>query len=47
MLERCRYLLVSELAMARNCEESVIEVLLTEALAKCALRFPDATEFAA
>jgi CarD family transcriptional regulator len=47
MLERCRYLLVSELAMARNCEETVIEGLLTDALAKCALRFPDAAEFAA
>jgi CarD family transcriptional regulator len=47
MLERARYLLVSELAMARNCEESKVEVLLTEALAKCNLRFPEASEFQA
>jgi CarD family transcriptional regulator len=47
MLERCRYLLVSELAMARNCAEVEIETLLTDALAKCALRFPDAADFAA
>src|SRR5579863_1392700 len=47
MLERCRYLLVSELAMARSCDETEIEELLTAALAKCALRFPDATDFAA
>ncbi len=45
MLERARYLLVSELAMARNCEEVEIEELLTKALAKCNLRFPDASEF--
>lgn len=47
MLERARYLLVSELAMARNCEESEIEELLTAALAKCKLRFPEASEFQA
>ena len=47
MLERARYLLVSELAMARSCEESKIEELLTEALAKCKLRFPEASEFQA
>ncbi len=47
MLERCRYLLVSELAMARNCEETEIEDLLTDALAKCELRFPEAADFAA
>jgi CarD family transcriptional regulator len=47
MLERARYLLVSELAMARNCEESKVEELLTGALAKCNLRFPDASEFQA
>jgi CarD family transcriptional regulator len=47
MLERARYLLVSELAMARNCEESKIEELLTVALAKCKLRFPEASEFQA
>jgi CarD family transcriptional regulator len=47
MLERARYLLVSELAMARNCEEPLIEELLTKALAKSHLRFPEATEFQA
>jgi len=45
MLERARYLLVSELAMARNCAEGDIEELLTRALAKCKLRFPDANDF--
>jgi CarD family transcriptional regulator len=45
MLERARYLLVSELAMARNCEELEIEDLLSKALAKCKLRFPEAGEF--
>jgi len=47
MLERARYLLVSELAMARNCEEAQIEDLLTKALAKSKLRFPEASEFQA
>lgn len=47
MLERARYLLVSELAMAKNCEETEIEELLTSALAKCSLRFPEASEFEA
>jgi CarD family transcriptional regulator len=47
MLERARYLLVSELAMARNVEETKIEELLTAALAKCKLRFPEASEFQA
>ena len=47
MLERARYLLVSEIAMARNVEEAKIEELLTVALAKCDLRFPDASEFQA
>lgn len=47
MLERARYLLVSELAMARNCEEAKVEELLTLALAKCNLRFPEASEFQA
>src|SRR5215831_1078638 len=45
MLERARYLLVSELAMAKNCDEPVIEEMLTRALAKCNLRFPEAAEF--
>src|ERR1700674_4719431 len=47
MLERARCLLVSELAMARNCEESKVEEILTVALAKCKLRFPEASEFQA
>ena len=47
MLERARYLLVSELAMARNCEEPQIEDILTKALSKSGLRFPDASEFEA
>jgi CarD family transcriptional regulator len=41
MLERARYLLVSELAMARNCEDAQVEDLLTKALAKSKLRFPE------
>lgn len=47
MLERARYLLVSELAMAKNCDEPQIEDLLTKALSKSNLRFPDASEFQA
>ena len=47
MLERARYLLVSELSMARNCEENKIEEMLTAALAKIKLRFPEASEFQA
>jgi CarD family transcriptional regulator, regulator of rRNA transcription len=47
MLERARYLLVSELAMAKNCEEPQVEELLTAALSKSNLRFPDASEFQA
>jgi len=47
MLERARYLLVSEIAMSRNCEENKIEELLSLALSKCNLRFPEASEFQA
>jgi CarD family transcriptional regulator len=47
MLERARFLLVSELAMARNCEEPQIEEILSKALAKHKLRFPEAAEFEA
>src|SRR6185369_6323946 len=47
MLERARYLLVSELAMAKGCEESEIQDVLTKALAKQNLRFPEASEFEA
>src|ERR1700751_249465 len=46
MLERARYLLVSELAMAKNCQETQIEDLLNKALSKHNLRFPEAAEFA-
>ena len=46
MLERARYLLVSEMAISRNCEESQVEQLLTRALVKCHLRFPEITELA-
>jgi CarD family transcriptional regulator len=47
MLERARYLLVSELALARNCEEAHVETLLSETLAKTNLKFPEASEFQA
>jgi CarD family transcriptional regulator len=48
MLERARYLLVSELAMAKNCEERAVEELLSKALAvKHRLRLPDVSEFEA
>jgi CarD family transcriptional regulator len=47
MLERARYLLVSEVAMSRNCEETKVEELLNDALSKCNLRFPEASEFQA
>ncbi len=46
MLERARYLLVSEIAISRNCEESLIEQALTKALTKCNLRFPEIAELA-
>jgi CarD family transcriptional regulator len=42
MLERARYLLVSELAMAKNCDEEQIEQMLAKALQKSRLRFPEA-----
>ncbi len=41
MLERARFLLVSELAMSRNLDEPAVEHMLTKALAKCNLRFPE------
>jgi len=43
MLERARYLLVSELAMARNCDETEIEALLSKTLQRSNLRFPEAS----
>jgi CarD family transcriptional regulator len=42
MLERARYLLVSELAMAKNWEEMQVEQMLSKALSKAHLRFPEA-----
>jgi CarD family transcriptional regulator len=47
MLERARYLLVSELAMAKSLEETAVEDMLTRALSKSKLRFPEVTEFEA
>ncbi|HWZ43962.1 MAG TPA: CarD family transcriptional regulator [Candidatus Saccharimonadales bacterium] len=44
MLDRARYLLVTELAMARNTQEVEIEELLNRALAKNKLKFPEVTE---
>ena len=41
MLERARFLLVSEMALAKNVEEPEVEDLLTRALAKSKLRFPE------
>ncbi|HUM04639.1 MAG TPA: CarD family transcriptional regulator [Terriglobales bacterium] len=46
MLERARYLLVSELAISKNCEECEIEQVLAKALTKCNLRFPELSELA-
>lgn len=43
MLDRARYLLVTELAMARNAEEAEIEDLLNRALSKSKLKFPEVT----
>lgn len=47
MLERARYLLVSELALAKNCEEDQIEVLLTKTLSHVNLKLPEAGELQA
>jgi len=43
MLERARYLLVTELAMSRNCEETEVEDMLNKALSKSKLKFPEVT----
>lgn len=43
MLDRARYLLVSELALAKNQDEDAVESILTKALMKSNLRFPDVT----
>jgi len=47
MLERTRYLLVSELSMARNSEETEVEDELRRVLAKSQLHFPEASDAAA
>ena len=41
MLDRARYLLVSELALAKNVDEAAMEELLTKALAKSKLKLPE------
>jgi CarD family transcriptional regulator len=43
MLDRARYLLVTELAMSRNVEEAEIEDMLNKALSKSKLKFPEVT----
>jgi len=43
MLDRARYLLVSELALARNGSEAEVETMITRALAKSRLKFPEVT----
>jgi CarD family transcriptional regulator len=43
MLDRARYLLVTELAMVKNSEEPEIEDILNKALAKSKLKFPEVT----
>lgn len=43
MLDRARYLLVSELALARNGSEAEVETLITRALGKSRLKFPEVT----
>lgn len=43
MLDRARYLLVTELAMAKNTDEVEIEDMLNKALSKCKLKFPEVT----
>ncbi len=43
MLERARYLLVSELALAKNVAEPEVEDLLTKTLARTKLKFPEVT----
>jgi CarD family transcriptional regulator len=43
MLDRARYLLVTELAMSKNVDESEIEDMLNKALSKSKLKFPEVT----
>jgi CarD family transcriptional regulator len=44
MLERCKYLLVSEMALAKGSEELDVEDVIVKTLAKCKLKFPEVTE---
>ena len=44
MLERAKYLLISELATARNTTEANVEASLVKALAKAKLQFPISLE---
>ena len=43
MLDRARYLLVTELAMSKNVDEVEIEDMLNKALSKSKLKFPEVT----
>jgi RNA polymerase-interacting CarD/CdnL/TRCF family regulator len=43
LLERVLYLLVTELAMAKNVDEVEIEDMLNKALSKSKLKFPEVT----
>ncbi|MFL6311881.1 MAG: CarD family transcriptional regulator [Terriglobales bacterium] len=43
MLDRARYLLVTELAMSKNVDEAEIEDMLNKALSKSKLKFPEVT----
>lgn len=43
MLERAKYLLISELATVRNTSEEAVESNIVRALAKCKLQMPQAT----
>jgi hypothetical protein len=44
MLERAKYLLVSEMATAKNTTAELAEVLVVKSLAKAKLQFPVMTE---
>src|SRR5436853_3793028 len=41
MLERARYLLVSEVAMAKNVDDAEVEAIFSKALSKSKLKFPE------
>jgi CarD family transcriptional regulator len=44
MLERAKYLLISELATVRNTSEQIVETNLVRALAKARLQMPESFE---